>query len=294
MELALAILGACGIWLAWQGLAGGEDAPRAPGHEALAARFAARLRRTGIALSPREFAGVSAAAGVGAALAAQAILAWPVLALVAGAGGLAAPYLFFLQRDARRRAAVEGAIVEAVSLLRQLIDAGQSVPGGLRLLGTLGPEPLRASVARLVADTGTLGQEAALARWREELAHPLSDRVAAALILVQRHGGAQLTAVLAQLVEATQADYRIRRQIRALQTQAVWQARLIAALPAVLLVTLRGVNPASMAIFDTPGGQLVLVGCALLEGTGYLWMLRAAAVRREERLFAGDAPGGGR
>ena len=66
------------------------------------------------------------------------------------------------------------------------------------------------------------------------------------------------------------------------------------AVSAVLLVTLRGVNPASMAIFDTPGGQLVLVGCALLEGIGYLWMLRAAAVRREERLFAGDAPGVGR
>jgi tight adherence protein B len=248
-------------------------------------RFAARLRAAGIDLTPREFLGLSAGAALGGALLAQGTLGWPMVSLVAGAGAGALPYAVFLQRAARRRAAIQQALVEAVAQLRDAIRVGHSQQQALVFLATDGPEVLQRQFNRLALDIQTGGFARALTRWQADLADPLADQVAEALRIANRKGGERLSDVLQRLVETTRADFRIRQQIRAMQTQGVWQARLICAMPLFILVAMRRINPAAMAIFDRPVGQLILAGSALWLLVGYLWMLAAIRVRQPNRLF---------
>ena len=200
-------------------------------------------------------------------------------------GGRALPYAVFLQRAVRRRAAIQQALVEAVAQLRDAIRVGHSQQQALVFLATDGPEALQRQFNRLALDIQTGGFERALTRWQAALADPLADQVAEALRIANRKGGERLSDVLQRLVETTRADFRIRQQIRAMQTQGVWQARLICAMPLFILVAMRRINPEAMAIFDRPLGQLILAGSALWLLVGYLWMLAAIRVRQPNRLF---------
>ena len=73
----------------------------------------------------------------------------------------------------------------------------------------------------------------------------------------------------------------MRATVRAQQAQHETSARIVAAVPVAVLVGLRLLNPAYVAVFDTPAGQAVLAGCAVLVLGGY------AAMRHVARLPAG-------
>ena len=55
--------------------------------------------------------------------------------------------------------------------------------------------------------------------------------------------------------------------------------------PASLLLYLKLVSPESVAAFDLPAGQGLLLGCALLCVTGYLGVLKVAHLPERPRLY---------
>ena len=233
----------------------------------------------------RDFVLFSLGAGGLAGTAAQLLLGLGILSVLAATLGLVAPFAYYVQRHDRRRAVLQAALADAIGQMRDAIRGGLSVPETLAALARSGPEPLRPEFARLVREMRLVGFEPALTALRERLADPVFDVVAASLLLNDRLGGRNVSQVLDRLAHATRAQLRIGQELRAYQARNVLSARIVAAVPLVVVVALRRVNPAYLAVFDDGWGQLALAGCALSVAAGYAAMLWTTRLPGEPRVL---------
>jgi tight adherence protein B len=283
IPLLLSIALAGGVYLTYEGVA----RPRAQliANDPLVS-VREFLVRAGLRdVTPREFGLFSVLAAALAVLVTQLFLGWGVLSALAGGIGLLAPYAYYIRRHDRRRAQVQEALVESIEQLRDAIRTGLSVQEALAGLARTGPEALRSEFAALGREARLLGFDGALAAMRDRLADPLFDVIAAALAVNDRLGGRQVTQVLDRLAEATRAQLRIQHEVRAQQGRTVLSARIVAAAPLVALVGLRASNPRYLSIFDSVAGQMVLIGCAVSVGLGYLAMLYLTRLPGQRRVL---------
>lgn len=263
------------IYLIYEGLTN----PRRPAAEKKRWRSVEEfLIRAGLPeVTPRAFVLFSLGAGLTFGLLAQLFLGWGLVSLLAAGLGMIAPFVYYIQRHDRRRAAIQVALVEAIGQLRDAIRTGLSVQEALSGLARSGPETLRGEFTTLVREMRLVGFEPAILALRDRLADPVLDVVAASLLLNDRLGGRNVSQVLDRLAHATQAQLRIQEELRAYQARNVLSARIVAAVPLVVLVAIRQVNPGYLALFDSWSGQVLLAGCVLSVAVGYAgmrWMTR--------------------
>ena len=254
--------------------------------QSAAARMEEFLRQAGVqGVGTREFLLLSAAAGAAVAGAAQLALGWPVVSAAAFAVGLALPAWYFRQRAERRRAAVQAALADAVDVLRAAVRTGMSVEEGLVSLARNGPEVLRPALSDLSRDLRLSGFEEAVRRAQERLADPVFDTVAAALVTSHRVGGRNLSTVLDGLGRSVRQAVQVQREVRAQQAKNVLSARIVAALPLVLIFAVRGVNPGYLEVFSSATGQALLALCLLSVAVGYAAMVWATRLPGDERVL---------
>jgi tight adherence protein B len=302
IPFVLALLFGAGVGLLFEGLT--NPARPAPGAtpDGLRGTWGRRVRefltRAGLHdVTPRDFVRFSLGAGLVAALGAQIVLGWGVVTALAGGLGLIGPFAYYVHRHDRRRAALQDALADAIAQLRDAIRTGLSVPEALLGLAQNGPQPLRGEFARLVRESRFDGLEAALDTMRERLADPLFDVVAVSLAINDRLGGRNVSQVLDRLAHATRTQLQVQRELRAYQARNVVSARIVAALPLLLLFAIRRINPAYVAVFDSPWGQILLAGCVASVAVGYVGMLWMTRLPVDQRVLGGlgleGAPGGG-
>jgi tight adherence protein B len=277
------VLFAAGVFLIYDGLtqpARLTPAAREPG------RVDGFLARAGLGgMSPRGFVVISLGAGFAAGITTYFLLQWVLVSLLAAFVGLSFPLAYYLHRHEQRTAALQVALVEATEQLRDSIRAGLSVPESLVGLSRTGPESLRPEFATLVRELRLDGFEAAIQGMKDRVADPLWDLVATSLVLNDRVGGRHVTAVLDRLTYATRAQLRIQDEVRAYQARNVLSARIVAAVPILVLVAIRSVSPAYLAVFDAFEGQLILAGCVVAIAVGYVAMLALTRLAGERRVL---------
>ena len=276
IPLLLSLTTGLGVYLIYEGLTNPQPVSAWPWLVRLRELRGARefLVRAGLYdVTPRDFVVFSAATGLLAGVLAQLFLGWGVVSLLAGLLGLAAPFAYYTYRHDRRRAALQGALAEAIAYLRDAIRTGLSVQEAFVGLARSGPEALRPEFARLVRRMRTDGFEAALAAMQERLADPVFDVVAVSLGVNDRLGGRNVSQVLDRLAHTTREQLRIQQEIRAHQARNVLAARIVAAVPLVVLVAIRRVNPVYLSVFNDASGQLLLAACLGSVTLGYLAML---------------------
>jgi len=281
LPLLLSVAFGAGIYLLYDGLTD----PRPPRVEPRRFRRVEEfLTQAGLhEVRPRDFVLFSAGTALVSGVAAQLLLGWLVVSLLLTGLGLVSPLLYYLHRRDRRRATLQDALVDAMGQLRDAIRTGLSVQHALVGLAHSGPEALRPEFARLSREIRLLGFEPAMDAMRERLADPVVDVVAASLVLNDRLGGRNVSQVLDRLAQATRAELRVQRELRAYQAKNVLSAQIVAAMPLVVLLAIRAVNPAYLRLFDDWTGQLLLAGCVLSTGLGYagmLWITRLPGERR--------------
>lgn len=237
-------------------------------------------------VSPRDFLLFSVGSGLGLGLLAQIVLGWPLVSVLAFGLGLGAPLAYYMHRRDRRRAVIQEALVEGIAQLRDMIRTGQSVGEALTALAQVGPEPLRPELAILAREMRLVGFEPALLALRERLADPVWDTCCAALLLNDRLGGRNVSQVLDSLAQATRAQLRVQQELHAYQARNVLSARIVAAVPLVVLTAIRALNPRYLAVFSDLSGQLLLAGCVVSIALGYLAMLWLSRLPGEERVLA--------
>lgn len=283
MHVLLSLSLATGLLLIFLALTGRDGEPRPAGRTDRLASLLQRVAVDGIGV--RELLGASLVSAFVTTAATQALLGWPVLSLAAGLVGSLLPAWYFRRRAQRRRLEVEESVADAVDALREATRIGLGIEEGVRTLARTGPRALRPVFREVERDIRLAGFEEALRRGRERLADPTFDMLVAALLTSYRVGGRQLGSVLDGLSRAVRARVRTRREVHAMQAQNVLSARVIAALPLGLIVTIRATNPDYLAVFGSAGGQAVLALCLVSVALGYAGMLRASAVRDAGRVL---------
>jgi len=284
LPLVLSVLFGVGVYLLYDSLTRPLPPPsRADDRLRHAREF---LIRAGLYdVTPRDFVVFSIGAGALAGILAQLLLGWPLVSALSAAFGAAAPFLYYTQRHDRRRAAVQTALAEAIAQLRDGIRSGLSVPEALLGLARNGPEALRGEFTTLVREARLIGFEPALNGMRARLADPIFDVVSAALVLNDRVGGRNVTQVLDRLAQATRAQQRIQEELRAHQSRNVLSARIVAAVPLLVLFGIRAISPEYLNLFNSWWGQLLLVGCLASVAIGYAAMRWLARLPGEERVL---------
>jgi tight adherence protein B len=283
MAVLLAVSFGLAVYMLYDGLTAPARPRRAGGRLRGVEDF---LRRAGLlGVTPSDFALVSLGAGVVVGVTTHAALGWPLVTLLATGLGALAPFTYYVRRHDRRRTALQRALVEAISQLRDAIRAGLSVPEALVGLARTGPEVLRPEFVRLVREMRLVGFERALTEMRDRQADPLFDIVCAALLLNDRLGGRNVSHVLDRLAHTTREQLRVQEELRAHQARHVLSARIVAAVPLVVLVLIRQLNPRYLALFDTPVGQLLLVLSLASVALGYAAMRWTARLPAEPRVL---------
>jgi len=216
----------------------------------------------------------------GTAGAAVALLAtgWPVAAIAGAALAAATPRGIVRRRKERAHMEQREAIAEISGRLRDAIRSGVGLADALGQAASNAPAALAQDLRRLVAEAQVSGLGQAARSFARRVEDPSAELFAAALDLADRLGSRNLTEVLDSLAEATTAQVSTIREARARQTRARMSARIVAAVPMLLLLAIRRANPAYLAPFGTPGGQAVLAFAFLLIWTGYVAMKRAARI----------------
>lgn len=270
------------IYLLYEGLTN----PRPPSQSKRRRRVDEFLTQAGLhEVRPRDFLIFSLLAGGISGIVAQLILGWAVVSLLVTGLGLVAPLVYYIRRRDRRRAAMQDALIEAMGQMRDAIRAGLSVQNALLSLATSGPETLRPEFGRLAREVRLLGFEPALSAMQDRLADPVFDVVEASLVLNDRLGGRNVSQVLDRLAQATRAESRVQQELRAYQAKNVLSAQIIAAVPLVVLMAIRAINPGYLALFDALPGQLLLACCVVSVSLGYAGMLWITRLPGEQRVL---------
>ncbi|HEV3275395.1 MAG TPA: type II secretion system F family protein [Terriglobia bacterium] len=199
-----------------------------------------------------------------------------VLALASAVFGATAPLLFVLVMRARRLHAFEKNFPEAIDLLGRAVQAGHSFSTGLELIGTELSEPL-AGEFRAVFDEQNFGLplKDALLNLAERV--PLLDvRFFITALLVQKDTGGNLAEILSNLSHVVRERFKVRGEVRTRTAQGRMTAGILIALPPIMMLVLRFMNPEYEGLlFTDPLGayMLGLAGGLQVVGAGLLWKI---------------------
>lgn len=170
---------------------------------------------------------------------------------------------------------LSGVLTVGVGLEQALVATLRSTPAAIA------PEVTRL-VARLRARWVT---EDALRAFADELDDATGDLVAANLILGSRRRGAGLASVLEGLAESVAADVRARRQVEADRAKPRATARWVTLISVGVLVIL-AVSGTYVKPYQSPLGQVVLVGLLAAYVATLVWMKRMAIGRAMPRILS--------
>jgi Flp pilus assembly protein TadB len=210
---------------------------------------------------------------------------WPVAALATTAGVIVGPYLLS-KRPAERRIARLVALEQWTRKLGDVLGASRALEDALMLSVRQVPEPIAAEVETLARRLrARMPAEDALRLWADEMADPVGDQIAAALILAAAHRGPGLRKVLVGLADVVARDVAHRQEIEASRAQHRTTLRWVLAFVVAYTVFV-SLRHSYSAPFDTFPGQVAMGVVVLLYGAGFFWIHRLATPEPQPRLLS--------
>ena len=226
-------------------------------------------------------------AALGGGIGGAFITGLPVLAVPGAVGAASAVHAVVAARARSRQEMRQDAVLEAVRMLRQLLETGAtSVNQAIAVLAERGPVPLRAEF-RLIA-AKSVGRRQAWRDARDRVAEPLFDMLAAA-VLIQRPGGGELVPLFADLESSVTAAQEVEREARALQAQARSASSIIVALPIAFLIVLSTLHSPYLNAFHEPIGEVFLFAMLGIMAASFVWMRRLLRLPGLQRVRLTDA-----
>lgn len=232
-----------------------------------------QLSESFVFVDSRTFARCVAALVLACALGAWLASGSALLAAAAGGAALLVPEGWARAVRARRRRRLLAQLPDAIDLLAASLRSGLGLVAGVEQLAVHQPAPLGEEVA-LVVRRQRLGEplEQALESWRGRIGGPEVSQFVAAISVARELGGG-LSDVLARVAATMRERQVIERKIGALTAQGRLQARIVGAMPLLLLLVMTRLQPRPMHLmFTTPPGWAALSLVLVLE-LGGAWLL---------------------
>jgi tight adherence protein B len=236
-----------------------------------------RIEQAGLSMSTRMFWIMSAVSGVLAAL--FAVYSSPQQLWVAPIAGLAFTFGFprwvlaFLKMQREKRFTNEFA--PAIETIVRSVKSGLPVNEALKVVSTEIPEPV-AGEFKLLVESLKVGVtiEDGLKRMHERMPTPEANFFAIVMTIQTKTGG-NLSEALSNLATVLRDRKRMHAKIRAMSSEAKAGASIIGSLPPgvaglIYFTTPNYIQP----LFESPTGNLMLIGCGLWMATGVAVMMK--------------------
>jgi Flp pilus assembly protein TadB len=209
---------------------------------------------------------------------------WPVAAVLAGCAAAALPSL----SGGRRRQVDQRAVVEAIAawteMLRDAVASGRGVQEAVALTAPLAPAALREATLSLRARSVRGPLAPALRAFADDVGDPMADLVAATLTLAATREVRELADLLGALARTTRQRAALRLAAEAGRAGMRTTARAIAGMTIVLLVGMMALQPAYLAPYATPIGQVVALAAAGWFALGFWGLSRLGRPTPPRRL----------
>jgi len=251
---------------------------RAGGFIPLGRRLELVLRRSGVPIQLGELVLVWLAflvflVGIGA------LLGHIVGAIVALVLVLAAPPFGLMIAQQQRSRKFAEQLPDILKLTASSLRAGfsfaQSLDGVVRQV----KDPARAELQQALSET-RLGRvlEEALADAAERI-HNQDFSEAVMAVKIQQETGGNLAQLLDVLANTMTLRMRMRREIRTLTAEGRISAYVLGLLPVAIALFIYSSNRAYiMELFHTNAGRIAVLGAAVLELVGFIWMFRIVKI----------------
>ena len=233
--------------------------------------LAAALEAASISLRPGEFIVVTGIAALVAGVAGLA-LGGPLGAIVLVALVPLAARVIVGRLAERRRDKFADMLPDTLQLLTSTLRSGYALLQALDSVAQEAAEPARTEFRRVLL-------EIRVGRDVSEALRALSDRMrnkdfawVVSAIEINREVGGDLSAVLESTADTIRERQRVFRQMRALTAEGRLSGYILTALPVVVALAMRFINPANFARLTSGVGlAMSAAGCVLLVA-GWFWM----------------------
>ncbi len=270
-----------GLWLIAHGAVRREDTARPR-------RLKARLFGWVVRLGWRRLVlALVVGAGVGG------VTGWPVGALLAAVAVGVLPRMVGRDKAAQARTERLEAVAVWAEMLRDTLSAAAGLEQAVLATAPLAPPALRPHTTALAARIQrgeSLGPS--LRAFADEVADPVVDMVAVALVMATERQARKLADLLGSLAAATREQVAMRLRVDAGRARVRTSVRVITATTVGMAAGLVLLNRPYLQPFAGLAGQMVLVLVGVLFAAGFAWLLKVARFAEEPRLLATTPPGG--
>ena len=187
-----------------------------------------------------------------------------------------------------QRELVEG-IATFAELLRDSVSSAAGLEQAIRTVAGSVPQVIRPAVVRLTADMRYGRTEDALRQFAEEVAHPTSDFVVAALLTAVQHQTRDLSGLLTQLSDSARDECRLYMRVWVSRARTRSAVRIVGASLAAFVGALFLFSPAYLAPYASMTGAVALVVVACGFASGLYLLDRMATFSPPGRLISDRA-----
>lgn len=230
---------------------------------------------------------VAASIGMGIIVGVVVVAVTPVatLALVPAAISAATPTVVLKRRAHVRVTALRRAWPDALAQISGNLRAGRPLSHALIDLSLNGPPALLGPLTGLAARIQTVGLIAALQAVRDAVAEPVTDRIIEVLVLAHTEGGRIVLTVIDDLTAAVTEEVAACEETETLALEGKLNARLVFALPWLVLVMLTAKSGPFQSFYTSPAGAVVIVIGAVISAVGMALVATFSAVPAEPRVL---------
>jgi tight adherence protein B len=237
----------------------------------LSRRVEILIEQAGLFLSPGQFVAVCAVAGLLAAILSIVFVA-PVVGVLAGLAGAAAPWLWLLARRRARQREMLRQLPRAFELMARIIRAGSSIPQALAAVVDQFDPPLATEFA-YCQEQQRLGLLPEISfRELAQRSEFIELKIFAMALLIQQKTGGNLSELLDRLAALIRERVRLQGVLRAATAEGRLQAMVLVALPPILFVLLFVLHRSYAEILLDH--YELLIGAAVSMAIGAAWIHR--------------------
>jgi tight adherence protein B len=270
IALTAGALAGIGLWLAIGAIVGWQLLPTRQQIAVKVDRLQQTLTRFGLAAL--------------IAVAVLVVTGWPVAAAFAAGGTVLAPRL--LGGTRARQAAIDKteAIASWAESVRDTMAAAAGLEEALTATAVAPPAAIAPEVRRLAERLRHQRLTDALAAFGEELDHPSSDLVVAALTIAARMEAADLGSLLSRLAVSIRDDATMRVKVEVGRQRLRTSAKIILGSVAATVVMLMVLNRSYLDAYDTALGQAMLAVVGGVFAGGSWLMAKMSDIDLPERF----------
>lgn len=210
---------------------------------------------------------------------------WLLVAVVIGLIVSSVPMLTSKQRLRRDERGLADAIATWTEQLRDTLAGAHGLEQAIVATSTHTPLPIASAVSRLSAQLQYGKLSDGLRRFADDVDHPISDFVAAALITATEYQARDLAQLLGHLAQCARDEGRMRTRIWVGRARTRSSVRIISFVVVGFVCALVIFNREYLSVYASFEGQVILSGILILFGFSLILLDKFSRVAVPQRFI---------